>query len=106
MRYAAIRRGNSRARNRGDTSMDSVPSTPLIHTAEPKTMPSPRELQARYLQLQTADVNGALSQMKEETPMLDLRIKPLRRGMRCAGPAVTWHAVLANHDPVPRDKEP
>lgn len=86
--------------------MDSKSNSPLIQTGEPKTMPSPLELQTRYLQLQTADVNGALSQMKEETQMLDLRIKPLRRGMRCAGPAVTWHAVLANHDPVPRDKEP
>ncbi len=85
----------------------ATPSTgPLIQVDEPKTLPHPLELQARYLALQTADVNGALSQMKEETQLLDLRIKPLRRGMRCAGLAVTWHAVLANHDPVPRTEEP
>lgn len=71
-----------------------------------KGMPSAVELSARYLELQTADVNGALSQLKEETQMLDLRIKPVRSGMRCAGLAVTWNAVLASHDPVPRDRAP
>lgn len=81
------------------------PTGPLVQT-EDKTLPPPLELQQRYLDLQTADVNGALSVMKEETQMLDLHIKPLRRGMRCAGLAVTWHAVLANHDPVPRTQEP
>ena len=88
--------------------MDTRSATPgpLIQTDESKNMPDPLELQRRYLALQTADLNGALSQMQEETQLLDLRIKPLRRGMRCAGLAVTWHAVLANHDPVPRAQEP
>jgi regulator of RNase E activity RraA len=79
---------------------------PLIQTDESKTLPPPLELQQRYLALQTADVNGGLSQLQEETQLLDLRIKPLRCGMRCAGLAVTWHAVLANTDPVPRAAEP
>ncbi len=51
-------------------------------------------------------MNGALSALKEETQLLDLHIKPLRRGTKCAGVAVTWHAVLANHDPVPRTQDP
>lgn len=79
---------------------------PSVTGVGSKTVPGALELQARYLALQTADVNGALAQLKEETQLLDLRIKPVRRGMRCAGLAVTWHAVLACHDPVPRDREP
>lgn len=85
---------------------DAKTTGPLIQTDTSKTMPSPLELQRRYLELQTADVNGALSQMQEETQLLDLRIKPLRRGMRCAGLAVTWHAVLTNHEPVPMKEAP
>lgn len=68
-----------------------------VHT-DSKTMPSPLELQSRYLKLQTADLNCALTKMSEETQLLDLHIKPLRPGMRCAGVAVTWNAVLSNHD--------
>lgn len=69
-------------------------------------MPSPVELARRYRQLQGGDINGALSKLSEETQLLDLHIKPLRPGTRCAGLAVTWHAVLANHDPVPRNQPP
>src|ERR1051326_9084012 len=79
---------------------------PNIRVETPKTMPSAVELSRRYLRLQTGDVNGALTVLKEETQMLSLRIKPLRRGTKCAGVAVTWHAVLANHDPIPRKQEP
>ena len=85
------------------TAQSTPPSGLLIQSSEPKTMPSPLELQQRYLELQTADVNCALSRLKEETQLLDLRIKPLRFGMRCAGLAVTWHAVLSNHDTNPTD---
>jgi 4-hydroxy-4-methyl-2-oxoglutarate aldolase len=87
------------------TEGSSVPSAdskgPLIQTGDPKTMPPPLELQKRYLTLQTADLNVTLSRMDEETQLLDLRIKPLRPGMRCAGLAVTWHAMLSNYDPNP-----
>ena len=67
---------------------------------------SMEELARRYRQLQTADVNQALTTLHEETLLLDIRIKPLRRGLKCAGPAVTWNAVLANHDPIPREVAP
>ena len=70
-----------------------------------KTVPSAVELSERYLKLKTGDVNGALTQLSEETQLLDIRIRPLRRGMKCAGLAVTWSAVLASHDPVPRSAQ-
>ena len=68
-------------------------------------MPTPIELSQRYAALQGGDIDGALTSLGEETQLLDIRIKPLRRGTKCAGVAVTWNAVLANHDPVPRDTE-
>jgi len=88
----------TRTRRKGDK-----PATPVTRR---KSMPSPEELSKRYLALQGGDINNALRGMSEETQMLDIRIKPLRRGMKCAGLAVTWNAVLASHDPVPRDVEP
>jgi len=66
-------------------------------------LPPPLELAARFRQLQGGDINGALCQLHEETLLLDLHIKPLQRGMKMAGLAVTWGAVLACHDPVPED---
>lgn len=66
-------------------------------------LPPALELAERYRRLQGGDINGALCQMQEETQLLDLHIKPLQRGMRLAGQAVTWGAVLACHDPVPED---
>ena len=57
------------------------------------------------MRLQTGDLCNTLDVMGEQTQMLDLRIKPLRRGMKCAGIAVTWNAVLACHDPLPRDSK-
>ena len=71
------------------------------HT-RPKTTPSAVELSQRYARLQGGDIDVALHQLSEETQFLDIHIKPLRRGLKCAGLAVTWNAVLANHDPVPR----
>ena len=67
-----------------------------------KTTPDAAELSQRFLRFQNGDVNGALDQLGEETQLLDLRIRPLRRGMKCAGVAVTWNAVLAAHDPFDR----
>ncbi len=75
----------------------------VVPSSKRKSMPSPEELSKRYVRLKGGDINGALDEMSEETQLLDIRIKPLRRGMRCAGLAVTWNAVLACHDPVPRD---
>jgi len=69
-------------------------------------MPSPEELARRYMRLQGGDIDIVLTELSEETQLLDIRIKPLRRGMKCAGLAVTWNAVLASEDPVPRDVEP
>ncbi len=70
-----------------------------------KTVPSAVELSERYVKLKTGDVDGALYHLSEETQLLDFRINPLRRGMKCAGLAVTWSAVLACHDPVPRNSQ-
>lgn len=81
------------------------PQAPSVHVQEKKSMPPAVELAQRYVKLKTGDVNGALCSLSEETQLLDIRIKPLRRGMKCAGLAVTWNAVLANHDPVPREAE-
>jgi len=66
-------------------------------------LPPATELAKRYLKLQGGDINQALEALNEETPLLDLRIKPLQRGMKVAGLAVTWGAVLACHDPIPED---
>ena len=66
-------------------------------------MPTPAELSRRYMALQGGDIDVALSSLGEPTQLLDIRIKPLRRGLKCAGTAVTWNAVLASHDPVPRE---
>jgi len=68
-------------------------------------VPTIVELSSRYKELQGADINIALHSLGEETPLLDIRIKPLRRGTKCAGVAATWNAVLASHDPVPRDTD-
>ncbi len=78
----------------------AAPAAPAVIVAEPKTMPSEVELSDRYLKLHGGDINQALDKLKEETPMLDLRIKPLRLGMKVAGLAVTWNAVLGCHDPI------
>jgi regulator of RNase E activity RraA len=88
------------------TKLQGSAPAPAVRVDEPKTMPSAVELSRRYLALQGGDVNGALCFLKEETQFLDVRIKPLRRGMKCAGLAATWNAVLANHDPIPHDQEP
>jgi len=74
---------------------------PAVRGAEKKTMPGEVELADRYLKLHGGDINQALDTLKEETQMLDLRIKPLRQGMKVAGVALTWNAVLACHDPIP-----
>ena len=68
-----------------------------------KTAPSAIELSDRYRKLKTGDIDNVLAKLGEETQLLDIRIKSLRRGMKCAGLAVTWNAILANHDPVPRE---
>jgi regulator of RNase E activity RraA len=65
-----------------------------------QALPSDAELAARYLAIHGGDINGALDSLKEETQLLDLRIRPLARGMKVAGIAVTWSAVLACHDPI------
>ena len=66
-------------------------------------MLTPVQLSERYTKLQGGDIDTALHSLGEETQLLDIRIKPLTRGTKCAGIAVTWNAVLASHDPVPRD---
>jgi len=70
-----------------------------------KSMPPPEELAQRYLKLQGGDLNGVLDGMSEETQLLSISIRPLRRGMKCAGLAATWNAVLASHDPTPKDSK-
>lgn len=74
-------------------------------TLDPDALPPPLELARRYRQLQGGDIDNVLRKMGEETQLLSIEIKPLRRGMRCAGLAVTWNAVLASHDPIPRQSE-
>lgn len=81
--------------------METKNEAPAVHVAEAKSMPSDLELAQRILALHGGDINGALCTLKEETPLLTLQIKPLRLGMKVAGIAVTWNAVLANHDPIP-----
>lgn len=63
-------------------------------------LPPPTELSARYLKLHGGDINSALDRLGEETFLLHLQIKPLQQGMRLAGLAVTWNAVLGNSDPM------
>jgi 4-hydroxy-4-methyl-2-oxoglutarate aldolase len=81
--------------------MNENTKAPAVLVTEPKTMPPATELSQRYLKLHGGDINQALDSLKEETQMLDLRIKPLVRGMKVAGLAVTWNAVLASQDPIP-----
>lgn len=68
-----------------------------------KTLPPVEELRKRYLALQGGDIDNSLHVLSEETLLLSLSIKPLRPGMKIAGPAVTWNAVIASYDPVPRE---
>ena len=75
----------------------------MSETTEQPALPPAEELVRRFLTLQGGDINGVLDALGEETPLLDLRIRPLQRGMKVAGLAVTWNAVLASHDPVPED---
>jgi len=91
-----------KAKQAGRASQRASTRPSVRGTSNPKTLPSPVELQQRFLLLQTGDVNNALEQLHEETQLLDLRVRPLRRGMKCAGVAVTWNAVLAAHDPFDR----
>jgi len=77
------------------------PPAPAVVAGGDKSLPPEPELAARYLALHGGDINGALDSLKEETQLLDLRIRPLVRGMKVAGIAVTWNAVLACHDPIP-----
>ena len=83
--------------------MSENTNTPEVPEGLPQNLPPPTELAQRYLKLQGGDINQALDTLKEETQLLDLRIKPLQRGMKIAGLAVTWGAVLACHDPIPED---
>jgi regulator of RNase E activity RraA len=92
-------------KKKSPSSSKPASSGPVIQSGDPKTLPPPLELSKRYMRLQNGDINGALSILKEETQMLDLRIKPLVRGMKCAGIAATWNAVLAVHDPIPREMD-
>ena len=62
----------------------------------------PVEIANRFKRCQGGDINGALDELGEETQLLSLQIKPLRRGMKMAGLAVTWNAVLSTHDPFDR----
>ena len=68
-------------------------------------MSTPTTLAQRCMELQGGDIDNALRALGEETQLLDIRINSLRRGVKCVGTAVTWNAVLASHDPVPRDAD-
>jgi regulator of RNase E activity RraA len=87
----------------GKIAKKAAAPVPTYVGIKDKGLPSPKELSRRYLKLHGGDINNALDRLKEETQMLDLRIKPLQRGMKVAGLAVTWNAVLASHDPIPEN---
>jgi len=76
-----------------------------VKISKRKSMPKPVELAARYMVLMGGDIDCALWRLKEETLLLNTGIRPLRRGMKCAGLAVTWNAVLGCHNPVPDDSK-
>ncbi|MAE61256.1 MAG: hypothetical protein CMJ49_07850 [Planctomycetaceae bacterium] len=88
------------AKRKTTTTRGTRKKTTRRKTAKPL---DPVALSNQFMQFQGGDINGALDELGENTPLLALSIRPLRPGMKMAGLAVTWNAVLAAEDPFDRE---